>query len=182
MTDPSTSELELGLERVRSSPREQGPVELIVRRPGVGEREELETASIDLEEGLVGDGWRARGSRATPDGSADREAQLTVMNVRAAALVAGSRERWALAGDQIYADLDLSVENLPPGTRLRLGSALIVVSATPHTGCAKFRERFGSDGLRFVNAPHGRALRLRGLNARIVEPGVVRVGDTLAKL
>jgi hypothetical protein len=182
MTYVSASELEPGLEHVRSSPREQGPVELIVRRPEVGEREELELASIDLDEGLLGDSWRARGSRATPDGSADREAQLTVMNVRAVALVAGSRERWALAGDQIFADLDLSVANLPAGTRLRLGSALIEVSATPHTGCAKFSERFGSDALRFVNAPPGRALRLRGLNARIVEPGVVRVGDTLAKL
>jgi MOSC domain-containing protein YiiM len=123
-----------------------------------------------------------RGSSRTPDGSANPLAQVTVMNVRAVALVAGERERWPLAGDQLYVDLDLSLENLPAGSRLAVGDAVLEVTSDPHTGCAKFSARFGSDALRFVNSPDGRALRLRGLNARVVEPGTVRPGDAVRRL
>ena len=171
-----------GLEEVLRSPADAGTVELIVRRPAVDVREVVEEATLDLEEGVVGDSWRARGSRRMPDGSADPEAQVTVMNARAAALVAGPSERWPLAGDQIYVDLDLSVENLPPGTRLAVGGAVLEVSAEPHTGCAKFSARFGSDALRFFNSREGRAQRLRGVNTRVVEGGAVRTGDTIRKL
>ena len=87
------------------------------------------------------------------DGSANPDAQLTLMNARVVALVAGERERWPLAGDQLYVDLDLSADNLPPGTRLAVGSAVIEVTPEPHTGCAKFSARFGSEALRFVNSP-----------------------------
>ena len=104
------------------------------------------------------------------------------MSSRAAALVAGDRERWPLAGDQLYVDLDLSDENLPPGTRLALGSAVLEVTDEPHTGCKKFTARFGLDAMVFVNSPVGRALNLRGINARVVESGTVRVGDAVTKL
>jgi MOSC domain-containing protein YiiM len=142
----------------------------------------LEEGVLDLVEGLVGDGWRTRGSSRTPDGAAHLDAQVTLMNARAATVIAGSRERWPLAGDQLYVDLDLGVDNLPPGTRLRVGSAVVEITAEPHTGCAKFRERFGSDALRFVNGAAGRPLRLRGVNARVVEPGTVRPSDAIRKL
>jgi MOSC domain-containing protein YiiM len=177
----TTMQLEAGLAAIRQSPRTVGTVELIVARPAVDERVTLDEAQLDLDEGLVGDSWRARGNGRT-GGPPDPDTQLNVMNARAIALVAQDRSRWALAGDQLYLDLDLSGDNLPPGTRLALGTAIIAVTAKPHRGCAKFSGRFGRDALRFVNSPVGRQLRLRGLNARIIQPGTVRRGDTVHKL
>lgn len=172
-------QLQAGLEDVRRSPGDEGPVELIVRRPAENEREVLEQGTLDVDDGLVGDAWRVRGSRGGPP---NPDAQLTLMNARLAALVAGDREHWPLAGDQLYVDLDLSVENLPAGARLEIGEAIVEVTPEPHTGCAKFSARFGSDALRFINAPEGRALRLRGVNAKVVRGGTVSVGDLARKL
>ena len=167
--------LDAGLDDIRTAPADAGTLELVVRRPAVDEREVLDEGVLDLEQGLVGDSWSLRG---TPE----LEAQLTLMNARVTALVAGERERWPLAGDQLYVDFDLSIENLPPGSRLAVGDAVVEISELPHTGCAKFTARFGSDAIRFVNSPEGRALRLRGVNARVVEPGAVRPGDAVRKL
>jgi MOSC domain len=182
MEHRSADELTAALDEIRRSPASVGRVELIVRRPAENEREVLDECTLDLEEGLVGDVWRVRGSSRTPDGSANPDAQLTVMNARAAAAITGAPERWQLAGDQLYVDLDLSVENLPAGTRLALGDAVIEVTAEPHTGCAKFSARFGTDALKFVNKSPGRELRLRGANTRVVTPGNVRVGDAISRL
>jgi hypothetical protein len=176
------SDFEAGLDTIRQAPADTGSVELIVRRPAVEEREVVDEAELDLSAGLVGDNWSTRGSRAMADGSANPKAQLTVMSARLAALVAGPREEWPLAGDQFYVDFDLSKENVPAGTRLSVGSAVIEVTDEPHTGCAKFSARFGSDALRFINSPVGRELNLRGINARVVEPGRVRRGDAIRKL
>ena len=178
----TTQELEAGLDAIRQSPTDAGVIELIVRRPQIGAREVLTEGRLDLAEGLLGDSWRIRGSSMTPDGSAHPDMQLNIMNARAIALLAQDRERWPLAGDQLYIDLDLSGDNLPPGTLLALGSAVVTVTAQPHTGCQQFRERFGLDALRFVNSPVGRQLNLRGINAKVVQPGVVRVGDIVKKL
>ena len=179
----STEQLEAGLDRIRSAPSEEGVVELIVRRPAEGEREVLQEGALDLREGLVGDRWSAHRSSRTPDGSPNRDTQLTLMSARVVDLVAaGERERWPLAGDQLYVDLDISVENLPAGTRLALGSAVIEVTPEPHTGCVKFASRFGKDAHRFVNTKPHRHLRLRGLNAKVLEPGAVSAGDTIRKL
>ncbi len=178
----SFEQLEAGLDHVRQAPRDSGVLELLVRRPAVEAREELITGDLDLEVGLVGDNWLARGNPSTTDGRANREAQITVMNARAVSLLAVTRERWALAGDQLYVDLDISVGNLPPGTRLSVGEAVIEVTAEPHTGCGKFSARFGPAARRFVNSPVGTQLRLRGLNARVVVPGRIQVGDEVRKL
>jgi hypothetical protein len=176
------SQLEESLDHIRESPADGGTVELIARRPDVDEREVLREGRLDPAEGLEGDTWRARGSSRTPDGSANLEAQLTLMNARTAAAIAGDRERWPLAGDQIYVDLDLSLSNLPAGSRVQIGSAVIEFSEAPHTGCAKFSGRFGVDALKFVNSRIGRELRLRGANCRVVTAGTVRPGDTIKKL
>ena len=143
---------------------------------GDGEREVLEEGVLDVAEGLVGDDWRNRG------GGAHQDTQLTLMNARVIDLVAGSRDRWPLAGDQLYVDLDISEGNLPTGTRLALGTAVIEVTEPPHTGCVKFMGRFGTDAHKFVNAKPHRHLRLRGLCAKVVEPGTVRSGDAIRKL
>lgn len=183
MRHRTTEELEAGLAMVRQSPAAAGTVEMIVRRPAEDEREVLEEGRLTTDDGLVGDHWRARGSRSTPDGSANPECQLTLINARLVDLLAGGdREAWPLAGDQLYVDLDLSMDNLPAGTRLAIGTAIIEATEPPHTGCAKFSARYGSPALRFVNSPEGRALRLRGLNARVVEPGAVRPGDAVRRL
>jgi len=176
-----TSELEAGLEGILAAPKNEGVVDLIVRRPRTDEREVLGEGLLTPEDGLRGDGWLSRASRAS-DGVRDPETQVTLMSSRVIDLIAGDRGRWPLAGDQLFVDLDLTPENLPPGTRLRVGEATLEVTSVPHTGCSKFSARFGSAAIRFVNSPSGRAMRLRGIYARVVEPGTVRPGDSITKL
>ena len=174
--------LEAHLDHIRQAPADAGTLELIVRRPSENEREVVAEAWLDASDGLAGDDWKARGSTRMPDGGPNPEAQLTLMNARATAAVAGGRERWALAGDQLYVDLDLSLNNLPPGSRVQIGDAVIEFSEAPHTGCAKFSARYGNDAQRFVNSQVGRELRLRGANCRIVKSGTIRAGDVIRKV
>jgi hypothetical protein len=176
------AELLAGLDQVAGAPSDGGRLELIVRRPVPGERETLDAGELTLEDGLVGDGWLSRGSRHSPDGSAEPARQITLMNCRAAAMFAGDRSRWSLAGDQLYVDLDLSHDNVPAGTRLRIGTAVIEVSVEPHTGCQKFTERFGLEATRFLRSAEGKPYQLRGINARVIEAGTMAVGDSVQKV
>ena len=182
MKHVTMAELEAGLENIRQSPANAGVLELIVRRPQVEAREVLEEGELHLVEGLVGDNWKTRGSSQTVDGSAHPDMQLNIMNARVIALLAPQKERWALAGDQLYMDLDLSAENVPPGTRLSLGEAVIEVTDQPHTGCKKFAARFGLDALKFISSPIGKQLQLRGINAKVIRSGAIRIGDTVKKV
>jgi hypothetical protein len=175
-------ELEAALDYLRQSPKNDGVLQLIVRRPQVDEREVLEEAQLDPIEGLIGDSWKARKSSRTPDGSPHPDMQLNIMNIRVTALVAQEKERWPLAGDQLYIDMDLSKENLPAGSRIAIGSAVIEVSPQPHTGCHKFVSRFGADAMKFVNSPAGKQLCLRGINAKVIQGGTVKVGAAVRKL
>ena len=174
-------ELNAGLEHISQSPADSGVLKLIARRPAIGERELLEAGQLDLATGLVGDNCVTRGELATPKRTANPDAQLTIMNARVADLVSGSQARWPLAGDQLYVDLDLSRTNLPAGTRLAIGSAVVEVTAEPHTGCKKFVERFGMDAMTFVNTDEGKEMCLRGINTRVVQAGTIRVGDAVTK-
>jgi MOSC domain-containing protein YiiM len=174
-------ELEAGLAHILQSPRDQGVLEAIVIRPATDLREALLQGELSPERGLHGDRW-ATGGATRPDGRPDPDMQLTLMNARTIALVARDPARWPLAGDNLYVDLDLSDDNLPPGTRLAVGSAVLEVSAAPHAGCNKFAARFGIEATRFVNSREGKRLHLRGINARILEPGTVTVGDLVRKL
>jgi hypothetical protein len=178
----SFEELLAGLGAIESSPRDRGTLQLIVRRPEIGAREVLQEGELDTAVGLVGDTWRIRPSSRTTDGSPHPDMQINIMNARAVALLAQSADRWALAGDQLFLDLDLTDENLPPGTRLAIGTAVIEITAQPHTGCDKFAARFGADATRFVNSAEGKRLHLRGINAKVVRSGTIRVGDVAVKV
>ena len=164
------------------SPKDNGVLEMVLRRPAEDEREVLDEAELSLEEGVVGDNWNQRPSSRTDDGGPHPDMQLNVMNARAVALVAGDRDRWSLAGDQLYVDLDISEANVPPGTQLAIGTAVIEVTDQPHTGCAKFTQRFGLEAHRFVNSRDRADLHLRGINAKVVTPGTIRPGDAVTKV
>jgi MOSC domain-containing protein YiiM len=184
MTDEkhlTLEELEAGLAQVAQSPKDNGELRLIVRRPANGQREILQVGEVDLAVGLVGDNWKTRGSPRTPDGLANPNSQVTIMNARVIALLAREERRWALAGDQLYVDFDLSASNIPPGTQLAIGSAVVEVTAQPHTGCKKFAERFGTQSVEFMNSPEQKEMQLRGINTKVIQPGIIRVGDVVRK-
>ena len=174
--------LEEGLPDILASPKDEGVVTIIVRRPDTGEREVVDSGELDVAQGLVGDNWRSRGSGMTDDGAAHPQMQLNLMNSRVIALVAGSEDRWALAGDQFFVDLDLAKENLPAGTPLAMGSAIVEVTSVPHLGCKKFVARFGMEAMKFVNSRRGKKLCLRGINAKVVQSGRVSTGDTIRRV
>lgn len=176
------ADMEAGMEHIRQSPTNSGVLEMIVCRPDTDKREVLQDGRLDTVQGLVGDNWKKRESRSSPDGAANTEMQLNVMNARVIALLAQGKDRWALAGDQLFVDFDLSEANVPPGTRLNIGSTMIEVTAPPHLGCKKFSARFGTDAMKFVNSPEGKALHLRGINAKVIQPGVIRAGDVVKKV
>lgn len=178
----SRTELEAGLDYIRQAPKDRGALKMIVRRPVDDVREVIQQGELDTSEGLLGDNWKARGSKQTADGSANLQAQITVMNARAAEVIAQEPQRRSLAGDQLYIDMDLSDDNIPPGTRLAVGSAILEVSPVPHTGCRKFSARFGAEALKFVNSDEGKRLHLRGINTRVVQAGRIRVGDLVRKV
>lgn len=170
----STEQIEAGMDEIRQSPDNNGILELIVRRPQEDQREVLETGELDTEKGLVGDDW------LTDDGNP--ETQLAIMNSRIIDLIAQEKERWKLAGDQLYIDLNLTDENLPHGTRLQIGDAVIEVTPKPHNGCKKFVERFGLEAMKFVNSPIGKQFHLRGIYAKVVQSGTIRQGDVIQKI
>lgn len=175
----TTEELQARLDHILDAPSDAGAIEMIVRRPEEDRREVVDAASLDANHGLVGDNWE---TRVDEDGNPHFHAQLTLMNSRVADAVAISRERWPLAGDQIYVDMDLSIENLPAGSRIRVGEAVVEISDVPHTGCPKFAARFGPEALRFANVGLGKENRFRGVNAFVVEGGAVAAGDLITKL
>jgi hypothetical protein len=178
----SLEELQDGLSEIRQSPKDRGILKAIVIRPETDARVSLQQCEISPDGGVHGDNWAKGCWMSLPDGRPHPDVQVTIMNARTIALVAQDEARWPLAGDQLFADLDLSADNLPPGTRLSVGSALLEITAVPHKGCRKFAERYGVDATRFVNSRDGLRLHLRGIYARIVEPGVIAVGDVVEKL
>jgi hypothetical protein len=176
----STHELNDGLGEIKQSPNDLGRVELIVCRPEIGERLELDLAELDIHEGLIGDNWKTRGKAKRK--AANTDMQLNIMNSRAISLIAKDKSRWKLAGDQFYVDFDLSKDNIPAGTVLEIGTAIIAVTHEPHLGCKKFQDRFGKESVVFVNSDIGKSLNLRGINAKVLKPGKVKVGDVIKKV
>jgi len=175
----TAEELAQGLAEVCLAPKDVGTLQLIVARPQSEQRLALESAELSPEHGLLGDRWRATSWLRLPDDSPDPAVQITLMNARCIQLVAGDREFWPLAGDNLFVDFDLSQENLPVGSRLTIGGAVLEIAEPPHNGCAKFKRRFGLPALAFVNSQQGKALRLRGVHARVVQAGPIAVGDPI---
>jgi hypothetical protein len=175
------AELEAQIDHLREAPHDDGVLELVVSRPALFQRQVLDVGVLSTTDGLVGDTWSQRPSKRTPDGSPHPDMQLNIMGLRIARLLAVSDDRIPLAGDQLYVDLDLSEAALPAGTRLAIGSAVVEITDQPHTGCAKFTERFGLDASRFINSAIGKELRLRGVNAKVVLDGEVRPGDRVRR-
>ncbi len=182
MPQLSKQALEAGIDEILQAPKDAGVLHLIVRRPETDEREVLQQGCLSLSAGLVGDNWARRGCKHTADGSADPEMQLNIMNSRVTALVAQKPELWPLAGDQLYLDMDLSTENLPHGSQISIGTAIIEVTPPPHTGCKKFVARFGLEAMKFVNSGFGKKQNFRGINAKVIQPGEIKVGDIATKL
>ncbi len=182
MADLTTVSGQLAAVVAAGFPEDTGSVEAIFVRPVTDERKDLDEAELTKADGVKGDRWRATGGRRLPDGSPDPKTQITMMNVKVLDCVSGGRDRWALAGDQLIVDLDVSEENLPVGQRLRVGDAIVEITEVPHTGCAKFRKRYGDESLEYINTERIESLRLRGVYAMVIEEATVRVGDTIEKV
>ncbi len=181
VTHLTEAEIEAGMAHINQSPKDGGEILMMMKRPSVEKRQLVSEAELDVEAGMTGDNWATRGSSRTKDGTSHPEMQLTLMGSRFLDLIAQEKSRWILAGDQLIVDMDLSEENLPVGTQLQVGTAVVEITAEPHTGCKKFNARFGLDALKAVSTKAGRATRLRGVNAKIVQSGTVALGDTVTK-
>jgi len=179
----TAQQLNDGLEYIEGSPSDSTQIDMIVCRPAIGERKVIQQGYLDKEKGLIGDNWYTRGSSKTFDKSSHKEMQLNIMNSRCIGHIAQKKDRWQLAGDQLFIDLNLNDTNLPAGTQLSLGGeAIVEITAIPHNGCKKFAERYGVDAVKFVNSPIGKKLHLRGVNAKVVKSGIIKVGDTVKKI
>ncbi len=176
------AELQAGLPHILASPADDGTLEAIVVRPATGLRQEPQSCEISSAGGTHGDHWAKGCWLSTDDGEPHPDVQICIMNARCIAHIAGSRDRWALAGDNLFIDMDIRPENLPPGQRLRIGTAVIEITTVKHAGCASFAEHYGLSAVVFVNARKGSALRLSGVYARVVEDGRVTVGDRVVKV
>lgn len=175
-------ELKAGLPEILKSPQDNGEVKAVVVRPGSCERNMVPSCDVSLEGGVLGDHWAKGCWKTTDDGEPHPDVQICIMNSRCIELIAGDQSNWAPAGDNLFVDMDLSPENLPPGQRVAVGSAIIEITDTPHKGCQKFIDRYGRDACVFVNLGDGDKYKLRGIYARTFEAGTISVGDTFRKL
>jgi len=174
--------LDAAIDLICQSPSVEGSVEMIVRRPAIGEREILQEAELTVEGGLLGDNWPDRWSGKAEHRQRHLDMQVTLMNSRVIDAIAdGDRALWPLAGDQLFVDFDLRADNIPPGTKIQVGEAVLEVVAEPHLGCKKFMGHFGQDAVMFVNSDDVRLLNLRGVNAKVIAPGVVTNGGVISK-
>ena len=181
MNHKNMETLQQGLDHIRQSPSDSGTLKLIVARPAEDQRLEMEEGTLDVAGGLIGDNWESRGSSKTVDGSALPEAQITLMNTRVLEIICDQESDWKLAGDQLYGDMDLSKDNLPPGTKIFIGETELEVTPEPHTGCEKFSARYGLDALKFISNKEGRSRQMRGIYLKVLKGGTIRKGDQIIK-
>lgn len=182
MTHVTTAIIEKQLPYVEASPKDNGVIKLIVVRPKTNKRQILDSCFISYEKGMEGDNWTLGCWKTTEDGSPHPDVQIAITNYRIHEIFSNLDKDRALAGDNLFVDLDLSERNLKAGDRLALGSAIIKITSVPHNGCGKFKERFGIDALKFVNSPIGKQMHLRGIYAKVIQNGIVSVNDTIKKI
>lgn len=178
----SREELDQGLEEIAKAPKDGGRLEAIVIRPRANERRPVNSVEISADLGVNGDHWAKGCWKTLPDGNPHPDVQICIMNARVIRLLAGDKDNWPPAGDQLFFDLDLSRDNLEPGQRLKLGGAVIEITDVPHNGCRKFIERYGLAATQFVNSKFGKENRFRGVYAKVVETGTISVGDMIQKV
>lgn len=176
------AELEAALPDILAAPKDGGRVEAIVIRPAPGRRISAARAELSLAGGVAGDHWAKGCWLSTEDGAPHPDVQICMMSARCIRAIAGDAANWPPAGDNLFIDMDLTPENLPPGARLAIGGAELVVTAEPHNGCQAFSDRYGRDACLFVNTGPGKALRLRGIYGRVIRDGTIAVGDRVTKL
>ncbi|MBL1275715.1 MAG: hypothetical protein COB30_006485 [Ectothiorhodospiraceae bacterium] len=175
-------EIKEKMDWVLAAPKDNGRVELLVVRPAVNQRETPQQVMFTPQLGVVGDNWLADCWKKRPNGESDPEVQVAIMNARMIEVLTQDKALWPLAGDQLFVDLDLSENNLAVGDRLQIGATVLEITAEPHQGCGKFKQRFGAKAMAFVNSTTGDAHRLRGVYAKIVREGMVSVLDSITKL
>ncbi len=175
-------ELAAGLPEILKSPKDRGPIESITVRPASEQRRTVNSVAISLAGGVEGDHWAQGCWKSTDAGKPHPDVQICMMNSRCIDLIAGDKDNWAPAGDNLFIDMDLTPENLPPGTRIAMGTAILEITDTAHKGCAKFIERYGRDACVFVNVGDGDRYKLRGIYGRVVQDGVLSVGDLATKV
>jgi hypothetical protein len=175
------AEIEAGIGPVLQSPAEGAAVEALFSRPAPGKRLDLPALEVSVSGGIAGDHWSLGCWKTLPDGSPDPDVQVSLMNRRMLHLIAGARDNWARAGNNIIVDMDLSIDNLPIGQRLRVGTAELEIGPVANTGCDFFIERYGRDACVFVNTGIAKQKRLRGVYARVVKDGQIRIGDIIRK-
>ncbi len=176
------SDIDRRMDWVLNAPRDKGRVKLIVVRPQTNQRTMLEQVLFSREAGVTGDNWQQHCWKKCDDGKADPSVQVAIMNARMIEVLAGHKNNWPLAGDQLFVDFDLGINNLSPGDQLQVGGAVLEITAEPHRGCGKFKKRFGETALQYVNSAQGDAHRLRGIYATIISNGDVSIGDTICKI
>jgi hypothetical protein len=177
----SLEELQSHLDSIKQSPQDDGILKAIVIRPVSNERVGMESSVVTPDGGVHGDRWAKQAWLNLPEEELEPKAQITVMNSRAAEVIARNRARWPLAGDNLYVDLDLSEDNLQAGQQLSIGSAVFEITPQPHNGCGKFEQRFGAEALKWVNSEEGKHHHLRGIYIKVVKAGVINVDDTITK-
>lgn len=175
-------EIDQRLSSVLDSPKDQGTVEMIVVRPFKNQRKTLIHVLFSPEAGVTGDNWKTQCWKKLNDGQSDPDVQVAIMNARMIDMLTDDKAHWPLAGDQLFVDFDLSVTNLSPGDQLQIGDAVLQITAEPHRGCSKFKQRFGELAMHCVNSAQGDAHRLRGIYAKIISAGNVSVGDVIHKI
>ena len=178
----TTEQIQAGMPNINQSPSDNGTLELIVIRPESDTRRVLGQVQLSQEGGVHGDRWAKESWKKLPDGRPHPDVQVALTNARLVDLLSQTKDQWSWAGDNLFVDLDLSAENLPPGAKLSIGDTILEVTAEPHNGCKKYAQRFGKDAIRFINSPEGKKLHLRGIYARVVQAGTIRVGDAISKI